>query len=236
MTDGTPADLALLFLHALPLNGTMWSAQADLLPEATYAPTLYGQGENLTDWAAAALEPVRERRIVVVGNSVGGSCALEVARMAPHRVAALVLIGTNARHRPNPELHARALRILAEGGVAAAWEAFWHPLFSDGNGAARSAGRELALGHSAEDIARGVTVFHTRPDLEATLAAFEGPVVFVTGAEDVAPGPESSARQAGLARDGRLLVIEGCGHYVPIERPEELNAILREVVGGVTKS
>jgi pimeloyl-ACP methyl ester carboxylesterase len=76
-------------------------------------------------------------------------------------------------------------------------------------------------------------VFHTRPDLEATFAAFEGPVVFVTGTEDVAPGPESSARQAGLAQDGRLHVIGHCGHYVPIERPKQLNAILRQVVGGV---
>jgi pimeloyl-ACP methyl ester carboxylesterase len=226
-------DLALLFLHALPLDGAMWSAQADLLPHATYAPTLYGLGNSLTEWAAAALAEVRERRIVVVGNSVGGSCALEVARLAPDRVVALVLAGTNARHRPNPELHGRALRILAEGGVAAAWEMFWHPLFSDGNHAARSLGRGLALGHSAEDIARGVTVFHTRPDLEATLGAFAGPVVYVSGAEDVAPGPDASLRQAGLARHGRLVVVEGCGHYVPLERPAELNAILAEVIGGL---
>lgn len=228
-----PDDLALLFLHALPLDGAMWSAQADLLPHASYVPTLYGLGDSLTEWAAAALAQVRERRIVVVGNSVGGSCALEIARIAADRVEALVLVGTNARHRPNPELHARALRILAEGGVEAAWETFWHPLFSDGNSAARSLGRRLAVRHSAEDIAHGVTVFHTRPDLEATLGAFEGPVVYVTGAEDIAPGPEASARQAGLARKGRLVVIEGCGHYVPLERPRELNAVLGEVIGGL---
>lgn len=228
-----PDDPALLFLHALPLDGAMWSAQASLLPHATYAPTLYGLGDSLTAWASAALLQVREKRIIVVGNSVGGSCALEVARLAPDRVEALVLVGTNARHRPNPELHARALQILAEGGVEAAWQAFWHPLFSDVNDAARSVGQQLALGHSAEDVARGVTVFHTRPDLEATLGAFEGPVVYVTGAEDVAPGPEASARQAGLARNGRLVVIEGCGHYVPLERPAELNAILRAMIGGL---
>ena len=233
MPDDASAGLALLFLHALPLDGRMWSAQADLLPHATYAPTLYALGDSLTEWAAAALAQVRENRIVVVGNSVGGSCALEVARLAPDRVEALVLIGTNARHRPNPELHARALGILAEGGVEAGWQAFWHALFAGGNDAARSTGRRLALGCTAEDIARGVTVFHTRPDLEATLGAFEGPVVYVTGAEDIAPGPESSARQAGLARNGRLVVIEGCGHYVPLERPAELNAILAEVIGGL---
>lgn len=231
MSGGATTGLGLLFLHALPLDGAMWLQQSDLLPGSTYAPTLYGCGDTLRDWAVAALAEVKEQRIVVVGCSVGGSCSLEVASIAPDRVAALVLIGTNARHRPDPELHARALRILEEGGVEAAWEAFWHPLFADGNGDARAEGRRLAVSHAAVDIARGVTVFHTRPDLESVLAAFEGPVIYVTGDADVAPGPQSSARQAGLALHGQLHVIEGCGHYVPLEQPEELNTILRAVIG-----
>ncbi|MBX4910893.1 MULTISPECIES: hypothetical protein [Rhizobium] len=33
--------LELLLLHALPLDGTMWAEQMELLPGATYAPTLY---------------------------------------------------------------------------------------------------------------------------------------------------------------------------------------------------
>lgn len=223
-------DLGLLFLHALPLTGDMWSAQMDVYPGPVYAPTLYGQGDSMRDWAQSALSLVKEERIIVVGCSVGGSCALEVAALAPERVAALVLIGTNARHRPDPELHARALRILAGEGVDAAWDTFWHRFFADGNTLARDQGRRLALTRTAEDIARGVTVFHTRPDLEHVLAAFDGPVVFVTGDVDVAPGPKSSARQTGLARHGRLHVIPDCGHYVPLERPEALNDILREVI------
>lgn len=226
-------DLGLLFLHALPLDGRMWTAQTALFPDRSCAPTLYGLGNTLSDWAANALAEMRQQRFIVVGCSVGGSCALQVARIAPSRVAALILIGTNARHRPNPEFHARALRILEEGGVAAGWDAFWHPFFAGGNEAARSEGRRLAMSHSAQDIARGTTVFHTRPDLEHVLADFVGPVVYVTGDVDVAPGPESSARQAGLARNGRLHVIEGCGHYVPLERPEELNGILLEVMAAV---
>lgn len=229
----TNDDPGLLFLHALPLDGRMWVAQTALFPGRSHAPTLYGLGNTLSDWAANALAEVREQRIIVVGCSVGGSCALEIARRAPDRVAALVLIGTNARHRPNPEFHARALRILGEGGVAAGWDEFWDPFFADGNDDARSEGRRLAMSHSAEDIARGTTVFHTRPDLEHVLAAFDGPVAYVTGDVDVAPGLASSARQAGLTRNGRLHVIERCGHYVPLERAEALNGILAEIVAGV---
>lgn len=230
MAENARGNPGLLFLHALPLTGRMWSAQSHVFPGPAYAPTLYGCGDTMRDWAIAALSLVREGRIVVVGCSVGGSCALEVAALAPERVAALVLIGTNARHRPDPELHARALSLLTVDGVEAAWDTFWHPLFADDNEVAREQGRRLAIRQPVEDIARGVTVFHTRPDLENVLAAFEGPVVFVTGASDVAPGPVSSARQTALARNGKLHVIPDCGHYVPLERPMELNAILAEVI------
>lgn len=36
----------LLLLHALPFGGSMWASQLALLPGATYAPTLYGLGDE----------------------------------------------------------------------------------------------------------------------------------------------------------------------------------------------
>jgi pimeloyl-ACP methyl ester carboxylesterase len=99
----------LLLLHALPLDGSMWAGQMDLLPDATHAPTLYDFGESVEQWAAAALKLLYGDRLIVVGCSVGGSCAIEVAVAAPDRVAALVLIGTKAAHRPEPALHEDAL-------------------------------------------------------------------------------------------------------------------------------
>src|SRR5688572_18383674 len=98
--------MELLFLHALPFDGTMWASQAQLLPGSTYAPTLYRWGDSIEAWAAAALKLVKGDRLVVIGCSVGGSCALELAAVAPDRVAALVLIGTKAGHRRDPALHA----------------------------------------------------------------------------------------------------------------------------------
>ena len=37
----------LLFLHALPLDGSMWAGQMELLPGASFAPTLYGMGDSV---------------------------------------------------------------------------------------------------------------------------------------------------------------------------------------------
>ena len=223
--------LELLFLHALPLDGSMWNAQKQLLPGSTYAPTLYPFGDSVEAWAAAALNIAKGDRLVVVGCSVGGSCAIELAVIAPDRVAALVLIGTKVEHRPDPALHASALKTLQNKGLEEAWNIYWAPLFSrSSESAAIDDGKRIMLRQSPLDVARGITAFHSRPNRSQFLQTFSRPVIVVTGAVDVAPGLDVSKAQAGLAQRGSLHIVPECGHYVPLERPEILNSILEEVI------
>jgi len=228
---GDPRKLELLLLHALPLDGGMWAGQMDLLPGSSYAPTLYGLGETVEEWAAAALDLLKGDRLIVVGCSVGGSCAIEAAVAAPDRVAALVLIGTKAEHRRDPALHAAALRMLRERGMERAWRHYWAPLFSaSADKDVIATGKRIALAQSPEAVARGITAFHSRPSRLDFLSGYPGPIVVVTGADDTAPGPKTSAAQAEAAPMGSLHVIAESGHYVPLERPSELNAILRTLI------
>ncbi|KEQ08968.1 hypothetical protein GV67_10710 [Pseudorhizobium pelagicum] len=225
------SNLGILFLHALPLDGSMWAAQRHLLPNSSYAPTLYGFGQSAEEWAAEALSIVKGKRLIVVGCSVGGSCALEVAALAPDRVAALILIGTKARHRPDPEFREFALEEIAKGDRSGAWATFWEPLFSKkADPTVIDAARQAYVRLPKQDILRGVNVFHTRRSRDDTLAAFPGPVVFVSGAEDIAPGPEKTAAQALTAQDGMVEIIPDCGHYVPLEKPDQLSNIVRRVI------
>jgi pimeloyl-ACP methyl ester carboxylesterase len=151
----TSNNLELLFLHALPLDGSMWTAQQQTLPGSTYAPTLYPFGNSIEAWAVAALNMAKRDRLVVVGCSVGGSCALELAVIAPERVAAIVLIGTKARHRPDPALHASALQTIQARGLEEAWKTFWAPLFSrSADSQVIDDGRRIMLRQSPLDVAR----------------------------------------------------------------------------------
>ena len=230
-----PSGLELLFLHALPLDGTMWDGQRELLPGATHAPTLYGLGDTVSEWAKGALELVTGDRVIVVGCSVGGSCALEVAALAPDRIAALVLIGTKAVHRPDPALRASAVDLISTKGMEEAWAALWAPMFSHaatGNVVERA--KRIAMRQSPQDIARGIIAFHSRASRDDVLTEFPRPVVVMTGAEDAAPGPRTSAAQAASAEDGRFHLVPDCGHYVPLERPESLNAVLRGLIAELT--
>ncbi|GAB3451354.1 alpha/beta hydrolase [Streptomonospora sediminis] len=66
-----------------------------------------------------------------------------------------------------------------------------------------------------------------RTDFMARVGNLSCPVLFVHGAEDSAVPVRFPREAAGRVSHGRLEVIEGAGHFVPIERPTEYGAVVR---------
>jgi pimeloyl-ACP methyl ester carboxylesterase len=198
----------------------MWRA---ITLEHDVCPDLYDFGDTLEAWADAVLDLVPSGPLTLIGNSVGGSCAIEVAVRAPERVEQLVLIGTKPGHRPEPELRDAALRTLAEDGLALAWDRYWLPLFADPTAELVDVARRSAFAHGPEAIARGVRAFHGRPDRADWLRHFDRPVIIVEGEHD---RPDRGRATAATARFATLHVVPGVGHYVPLEAPGELERIL----------
>lgn len=226
-------NLGILFLHALPLDGTMWAGHMDMLPGSTYAPTLYGFGDTVEAWASGALGVTNNEKLIVVGCSIGGSCALEIALAAPERVAKLILIGTKAKHSPDPALHSTAIELIKKEGVEKAWFEFWEPLFSrSADPKVKNDARISAIHQRPGDIVRGVTAFHTRRSLKQIVPKIQSPIIVVSGREDIAPGEKKSVELAQTAARGSLHLIPSCGHYVPLENPKALRLILNKAIEG----
>lgn len=214
--------MTLVLLHALPFGASMWPT--DLLERAV-APTLYGFGESIEAWAAAVVDLIGPGRHVVVGNSIGGSCAIEVARLAPERIEHLVLVGAKAGHRPEPEFRDTALAVLERDGLNVAYERYWQPLFGPSTSAATlDSARAIVRGISVDDIARGVRVFHARADRAEFLAGWSGPITVVAGDRDRSPA--GSREFAASLLDATYVEVPDCGHYVPLEHPDALRRLL----------
>jgi pimeloyl-ACP methyl ester carboxylesterase len=219
----------LVLLHPLPLDGSIWPRGLWDLAEVVHAPTLYAHGGSLTAWAAAALDDLAPGACLVVGNSVGGSCALELAALDPARIRGLVLVGAKAGVRRDPAALAEAIDLIRGHGVAAAWVRYWAPLFApDADPAVVDRARAIAERLPIEHVLAGVTAFHTRPDRATLLAELDVPVTIVRGEHDRIP--KEPRELAAALRRGTFVEVAGAGHYVPLERPDELVAIVRRAI------
>ena len=145
--------------------------------------------------------------------------------LAPERVRQLVLIGAKAGHRPEPDVRDAAVRLLAQHGMRAAWPAYWQPLLApSADPSVVEATRAIAFAQELDAVIRGVRVFHSRPDRTSFLEAADFPVLVVTGEHDL--NPRKAEALAASLRHGSFECVEGVGHYLPLERPARLRAIL----------
>jgi pimeloyl-ACP methyl ester carboxylesterase len=67
-----------------------------------------------------------------------------------------------------------------------------------------------------------------RPDSRPGLGTIACPTLVLSGREDRVLPPELSEEIAQGILGARHVVVEECGHYLPLERPHAVTALLRE--------
>jgi pimeloyl-ACP methyl ester carboxylesterase len=208
----------ILLLHAFPLDERMWEPQREALADhEVIAPSLYGRGQTMAAWAGS-IAGETEGELIVVGVSMGGYCALALARSAPERVRALLLVGA----RPDADSEERragradTIELIRNEGPEGLWRSMVPKLFAD-----ESAADEGLLFRDPDGLIAAVEAIRDRDDSTAVAREFEGPLLFVAGESD----PFVSAEEL---REFDVREIAGARHLVNMERPQEFNGILRE--------
>lgn len=202
--------MKVLLLHGWPLDEGMWEPQVGPLRIAGFepiAPSLYNRGSEIDGWAAQLLGEI-QGPFVAVGASMGGYCALTLARRAPERVVGIVLVGSRAdadtadRRRFRDETIAQ----LRSEGVPA----------------------DLETDVPAEELATAQEAMRDRPDLTGVASSFGGPLLVCVGERDEIVSADEARRLAGNALRGSLEVFAGAGHLLSVEQPERFEGILEE--------
>jgi 2-hydroxymuconate-semialdehyde hydrolase/2-hydroxy-6-oxo-octa-2,4-dienoate hydrolase len=173
----------------------------------------------------------------VIGNSLGGRIALQMATDQPDRIAKMVLMGTPGigmtpteglaalrAYEPSHEAMRALLRnyfavdpamitddlvkIRYEASIAdGAYEAYRAMFFDP-----RHAGSEL-----------GIT--------ENEVRAIATPTLLIHGREDKVVPLQVSLTMVGLLPDADLHVFSACGHWTQIERADEFSAVVSDYLG-----
>lgn len=181
----------------------------------------------MDDWAQAVLEAY-PGRLVLVGASMGGYCAAAAARLAPERLAGLVLVGS----RPDPdspERRARRAETIAlahERGAEGIWEAMRDLLFTDETDPALVEHvRALALDRTEDELVGALEAIRDRTDSTDAYRALGDRALTIVGDADPYV-PVADAR----GFDPDTVVLPACGHLASLERPAEFGLLLEEAL------
>jgi pimeloyl-ACP methyl ester carboxylesterase len=235
--EGAPA---IVFLHGTRLTRAMWRPQLPLADSYRLVMTdLPGHGSlarvpfTLPDASAHAsrvIDAVVGGRAVVVGQSLGGYVAMDLAARHPERVRALVLCNCTQE----PRTIARTAPGVIGGYLAGAAAQSWRP--GRGQGEEPGAADPALLRHHEPPTEGWLFKGGTRAlftSLGMTfiprLRAFAGPTLIINGAGDRL-FRRGEARFLAAAADGRLVIIDGARHVTSEEAPDIYNAIVRSFV------
>ena len=220
--------MTVLLIHAGVCDSRQWARQLKLVPGAI-APDLPGFGDSpepegefsFVDGLAALLDGPT----AVVGNSLGGRVALQLALARPDLVERLLLVSPGLPgHDWSPEVHAvwEAEEAAVEhGDLDAATEVcieFWaQPHVRD---AVRPMQRR------ALELQVGAPETHERPGPAIEPASVRCPTVVAVGEHDVRDFHEIGARLAREIPRARLVTIPGAGHLPNLETPGAFDRLL----------
>lgn len=263
---GDPEAPILLFVHGFSLDMTTWREQwVDLsVDHRCVLMDLRGHGaseypddadlsvRSMGRDIAAVLETVApERRVIVVGHSMGAIAALAMAEVRPDlmvtSVAGLVLVGTSAS-----ELVRGAMGSITDlvrprlGSLRAAAERVDRLRKAVLASPTDLRGAVVRLTQFGPDAPRHVVehVVHLaerassevwtdglagllETDLRHVLPRVRMPALVVVGEHDRVTPPSSGVELAGALPDGRFVLLEGAGHIAMMERPVELDREIR---------
>ncbi len=258
----------VVFIHGLGSSGYMeWRFNLEVAANRhrVYAPDLPGFGRTekprarygvayFTRFVDRYMEDRGLRSAAVVGASLGGRIALELALKYPKRVRKLVLVNALGLGRPNVQLSYGLLTLprLGEAFMKFAGDAVRlapRPMIR--RIAARYAGASGDLKRTMDDdyfsnlrelyaadgypdaylatirsLVTPKALLAADHDLSKSLGELKIPVQLIWGDNDPLFPLAHAVNAHGLIRRSRLAVLEGAGHTPQAERPEEFNRVL----------
>jgi pimeloyl-ACP methyl ester carboxylesterase len=221
--------MSLLLVPGFMADETLWR---DLeAPLAPFAPLQYADlrhDSSIEAMARRALDAAPPS-FLLVGFSMGGYVARDIARLAPERVRALVLIATSTRP-DTPALRQRkgaighaAPSIAFSGLSRIAVASSLHPKERD-NEALIERVRAMGMRLGGE-VFRRQSILERPGDIDR-LGEIRCPTLVVAAAQDQLRSMEEARElQAGIP-GATLEVIENTGHMIPIEAPQRLADVI----------
>jgi pimeloyl-ACP methyl ester carboxylesterase len=164
---------------------------------------------------------------------MGGYVSFEILRRAPQRIQRLALVDTQATP-DTPEATARRRGFIEQSRIGrfkgvqpSLLPSLVHPAHL-GDPNITQPILDMAHEIGADGFIREQVATIARPDSRPLLRSIGVPTVVIVGRQDHGTPLARSEEIAADIPNGRLVVIEECGHMSPLEKPAEVTAALRK--------
>jgi pimeloyl-ACP methyl ester carboxylesterase len=232
----------VVLLHGAGDNAGTWYRMAPELVKThtLIVPDLAGHGDSaprsgpidaraVLDGLTAVLDSLApNRRVVIVGNSLGAWMGMLIAHRHPERVALLVCIDGGAIKGEN--VHARVLprtRAEARDSVAQTRDPASAPIPGF---VLDDIVRQARVGPLGRFAATAATMEAYVLD-DAELHTIAVPVRLIWGASDRLVPVAYAKRMLAQLPNATLVTLDHCGHVPQVECPDKLLAALRQAMG-----
>jgi pimeloyl-ACP methyl ester carboxylesterase len=237
----------VILIHGGFGDRRMWDPQFETLSQAFRVVRYDHRGFGKSSASTQAYSPVADlvklmdhlelKRANLVGNSMGGTLALDFALLQPDRTGAVVVIASAAGGYPTPEEDMKSvdqvMRTAREKGTAAALP-LWlqHPMIG------------VAMSHPAagplvrtmvEDNQKMLVADHwpqepMSPPAYERIAGLNANVLFIVGDRDVASVRAGADASAARIKKAKVITIKDADHLPHMEKPAEVNKLLVEYI------
>jgi pimeloyl-ACP methyl ester carboxylesterase len=240
--DGGRGGMPVVFAHSLAGNSSHWKAQLEHLRPSRRAVAFDFRGHGRSDPAknrgysiadmAADIAAVVEgglglERFVLVGHSMGGGASLVYAGAHPDRVAGLLLVDPIADGKQISAADATTFMEGFETNYDSASQQYWTEIAGPDSTVRsrlladlRAMPREVMV-----SVLRSVMQF----DPDPSLARYRGPMLSV-----VTPHNDQAFSLHRLGKGFPHRLVTGTGHWIQLDKPDELNRILDEFLKTVS--
>lgn len=229
--------IPVVCLHTAGQSGLQWRDAIPGLVSAGYrviVPDLPGHGHSeepvggpavdlgvYGDWVITLIGLLGLDRPYVVGCSIGGKVALDVAVKRSTQLSGVIAMAADAVNDGQDE---RSLRRNLEDSVSPsrADRTYYGTLAAVGSSVDDQRRHRIAARHRREDpqVALSDLIGWARHNVVAGLGAIVCPTHLVVGSDDFWLHPDSVERTAAAIDGARFTVLPGIGHYPMEELPD----------------
>ncbi|KTD42862.1 alpha/beta fold hydrolase [Legionella parisiensis] len=221
------AEKTLVFLTGVLSDHRVWSYQTNHLQDLVQCQTIpLTHGGSTEELIESVLNKV-EGPFFLVGHSMGGWLALELARKLPERIAKLCLVNTSAQ-QDSDEKHRKRIEMIQEveqGNFQTVAKMLADLYVYDDR--FKKEVHSMLLNVGQQTFLTQQKILLARHECLSFLPSLAMPTLIIHARQDKVFSLAVHEELAGKIPNSKLAIIEDSGHMSPMESPQAVTALLR---------